>query len=212
MLRGDPSWHTSSTGPTSMPSSSGRGRDHGPKPPGPKACLHPEPAVHGQAPVVGLDAVLPEVLAQLVSDPLGHSPGVDEHERRPVLLYVRCDPLEHRRHLLEGRHCTELVVGELDGDVERGVDGLRRRSCTGARRRAGSGRVRHLRATGRSSLWAAGLPRGLSGPVSQSSWPGGPVSPSSEQGERRACHGQARVSRRRSRSAPSRASPCRAKR
>ena len=31
---------------------------------------------------------------------------------------IRC---EHRRHLLEGRHCTELVVGELDGDVDQHV-------------------------------------------------------------------------------------------
>ncbi len=67
---------------------------------------------------MGLDAVLPEALSQLVGDPLGHPPGVDEHEGRPVLLYVSCDPFEHGRHLLEGRHGAELVVGELDGNVE----------------------------------------------------------------------------------------------
>ena len=68
--------------------------------------------------MVGLDAVLSEPLSKLVGDPLGHSAGVDEHQRRAVLAYVRCDPFEHRRHLLEGRHSAELVVGELDGDVE----------------------------------------------------------------------------------------------
>src|ERR1017187_5113871 len=67
---------------------------------------------------MGLDAVVAEALSQLMSDPLGHSPGVDEHEGRPVLLYVRCDPFQHRRHLLEGRHGAELVVRELDGNVE----------------------------------------------------------------------------------------------
>ena len=93
-------------------------RDHRPELTGAKACLHAQPAVHGQAAVVGLDAVLPEAVSQLMGNPLGHSPGVHEHERRPVLVYVCCDAFEHRRHLLVGRHGAELVVGKLDGDVE----------------------------------------------------------------------------------------------
>ena len=93
--------------------------DDCPELPGPETLLHPEPALHRKAPVVGLDAVLPEPLCELVRDSLGHPPRVDEHERRPVLLDVRGDLLEHRGHLLDGRHRTELVVGKLDGDVER---------------------------------------------------------------------------------------------
>ena len=47
-------------------------RDDGPELAGAKARLDPEPAFHRKAPVVRLDAVLPEPLAELVGDPLGH--------------------------------------------------------------------------------------------------------------------------------------------
>ena len=118
MLLGDPSWHTSSTGPTSIPSSSDAGRDDGAELSGPQAGLHPQTAVHRQAPVVGLHAVFPEPLGQLMCHTLGHAAGIHEHQGRAALLDVGRDPLQHRRHLLEGRHGTELVVGQLDGDVE----------------------------------------------------------------------------------------------
>ncbi len=96
----------------------GRRRDDGPELARAKARLHAQTAVHAQAPMVGLDAVLPESLRELVGNPLRHSPGVDEHERRTVPAYVRRDPFQHRGHLLVGRHGAQLVVGELDGDVE----------------------------------------------------------------------------------------------
>jgi hypothetical protein len=93
-------------------------RDDGAKQAGTKTCLHPQTAVHRQAPVVRLDAVVTEAISQLMRDPLGHPAGVDEHERRAVLAYVLGDPLEHRGHLLVGGHSAELVVRQLDAHVE----------------------------------------------------------------------------------------------
>ena len=137
MLRGDPSWHTSSTGPD-VDAELERGcRNDGPEISGAKARLDPEPAFHRKAPVVRLDGVLPEPLAQLMGYPLGHPAGVDEHERRAVLFDVAGDPLEHRRHLLECRHGAELVVRQLDGDVQRpsvtDVDHFAQRLAVGER-------------------------------------------------------------------------------
>ncbi len=99
----------------------GRGRDDRSKLARTKTRLHAKPAVHRKTAVVGLDAVVAEAISQLVGDALGHPSRVDEHERRPVVLDVRSDALEHRRHLLERRHGAELVVRQLDGHVERPV-------------------------------------------------------------------------------------------
>ena len=134
-----------------------RSRRHdGAELPGTQARLHPEAAVHGQARVVGLDAVFPETLGKLVSDPLCHPPGVDEHKGRPVLVDVGRDLIQHRRHLIECRHGAELVIGELDGDVQPAsmadVDDYatwlatgQRPVLTGAHQQTGNGRYRPLR-------------------------------------------------------------------
>ena len=160
MLRGEPSWHTSSTGPTSMPSSSEAVATTARSSPGAQPGLDPQPAVHGQAPVVGLHAVVAEPVGQLVGDTLGHPPGVHEHERRAVLLDVAGDALEHRRHLLVGRHGAELVVGQLDGDVEAPlVPDVDDRAEWLAVRQAAVLR-RRRRAAGRWSRSAAGWPTG----------------------------------------------------
>jgi len=68
--------------------------------------------------VVGGDLILAEPLAQLVSDPLGHPPGVDEHQCGPVAFHVLGDALEDLPHLLRGGHRSELVVRQLQGQVQ----------------------------------------------------------------------------------------------
>ena len=84
MARGDPTWHTSSTGPDVDAELEG-GRGHqGPQVPGPQAVLHPLAAVLRQAAVVGGHLVGPEPLGQEVGQALGHPPGVDEDEGGPV--------------------------------------------------------------------------------------------------------------------------------
>ncbi len=67
---------------------------------------------------MGRDLALPEPLAQLVRDPLGHPPGVHEHQRRAVLLHVPGDQVEDLGHLLPGSDRAELVTGQLQGQVE----------------------------------------------------------------------------------------------
>ena len=62
--------------------------------------LDPLPPLLGQAAVMGGDLALAEPLAQLVRDPLGHPPGVDEHQRGPVLLHVPGDQVQDLGHLL----------------------------------------------------------------------------------------------------------------
>ena len=63
-----------------------RGGGHqGPQLAGPQARLDPVAAVLGQAAVVGGDHVVAEALAELMGEPLGQPPGVDEHQRGAVL-------------------------------------------------------------------------------------------------------------------------------
>ncbi len=56
--------------------------------------------------------------AQLVGDPLGHAPGVDEYQRGPVPAHVPGDQVKELRHLPGRGHRAELVVGQLQGQVE----------------------------------------------------------------------------------------------
>ena len=126
MLRGEPIWHTSSTGPMSIPSSSEAVATSAFSSPARSRVSTRVPAVLRQAPVVGGDHVVAEPLAQLVGQPLGQPAGVDEHDGGAVVGDVLGDPVEHVGHLRGRRHRLELAVGQLEGDVERppvaGVD------------------------------------------------------------------------------------------
>ena len=64
------------------------------------------------------DLAVAEPLAQLVRDPLGQPPGVDEDQRGPVLLHVAGDQVDDLGHLLGRRDRAQLVVGQLQGQVE----------------------------------------------------------------------------------------------
>ena len=164
MLRGEPSWQTSSTGPTSMPSSSEAVATTARQLAGAKTRLDSQPPVHRQAAVVGLDGVLAEAVGELMGDAFGHPPGVDEHEGRLVLCDVGGDALEHRSHLLEGGDGAELVVGKLDGDVEAPLvpdvdDGAARLATFAA-----SAQPPRRRGAGRWSRSGAGSPTARCGP------------------------------------------------
>ena len=84
----------------------------------PQPRLHPLAALPREAAVVGRHLGVAEPLPELVSVALRHSPGVDEHQRGPVLLHVPGDAIEDLGHLLGGRHGPQLVVGQLQGEVE----------------------------------------------------------------------------------------------
>ena len=126
MERGEPIWHTSSTGPMSMPSFERGGGDQRLQLARPEPGLDPQPAVLRQAPVVGGHHIVAQPLAELVGQPLGQAAGVDEHDRGAMAGDVLGDPVEHAGHLVGRGHRLELAVGELDRDVERppvaGVD------------------------------------------------------------------------------------------
>ena len=84
MARGEPIWHTSSTGPTSIPNSSEAVATKRPQVPGTQARLDNAPPRRREAPVVGGDEqrrvdvvpvgrfVLAQPLGQLMGHPLGH--------------------------------------------------------------------------------------------------------------------------------------------
>ena len=94
-------------------------RYHGLQLAGAQPALHPEPALHRQAAVMRLHEILADQLGELVRHPLGHATRVDEDERRAPFSHVSGDLLQDLGQLLVGRHGTELVVRQLDGDVER---------------------------------------------------------------------------------------------
>ena len=118
MLRGEPIWHTSSTGPMSMPSSSDAVATSALRSPARRRRLDPVAALLRQAAVVRGDDVVAEPLAELVREPLGQAPGVDEHERGAVLADQRGDAVEDVAHLLGRRDRLELAVGQLEREVE----------------------------------------------------------------------------------------------
>ena len=100
MLRGEPIWHTSSTGPMSIPSSSdavatsarGRRRAAASRP-GSRRSFDRLPWC------AATDAVA-EALPELVREPLREPAGVHEHERGVVLADELGDALDHVAHLL----------------------------------------------------------------------------------------------------------------
>ena len=72
--------------------------------------LEPEPAILGQAAVMGGDLALAEPLRQEVRDPLGQAARVDEDERRPVRAHVRRDAVQDLAPLLVGCDGFQLAV------------------------------------------------------------------------------------------------------
>ncbi len=96
----------------------GRGGDQGAQVTAAQPGLDPLPAVPGQAAVMSRDLAVAEPLAELMRDPLGHPPGVDEHERRPVPGYVPGDQVKDLRHLLGRGDRAELVSGQVKAEVE----------------------------------------------------------------------------------------------
>ena len=118
MLRGEPIWQTSSTGPMSMPELERGGGHQGPQVAGPQPGLDPVAAVLGQAAVVGGDHVVAEPLAELVGEALGQAAGVDEHQGGAVLADQLGDAVEHVAHLLGRGDRLELALGQLEGQVE----------------------------------------------------------------------------------------------
>ena len=118
MLRGEPIWHTSSTGPMSMPELERRGGHQRLQLAGPQARLDPVAALLRQAAVVRGDHVVAQPLAELVREALGQPAGVDEHERGAVLADERGDAVEHVAHLLGRRDRLELALGQLEREVE----------------------------------------------------------------------------------------------
>ena len=143
--RGEPSWQTSSTGPTSMPSSSDAVATSARRSPGAQPRLDVAAPRRRQAAVVRgddevrvLDAevVGAQALGELVRDALGHAPVVDEDERRAVLEHVLGDPVEHARPSATVEIAvSSSPVGQLDRDVEvprrRAVDDDRARRAPG---------------------------------------------------------------------------------
>ena len=96
-----------------------RGRGHqGAQVAGPQPGLDPVAPILGQAAVVGGHHVVAEALAQLVGQPLGQPPGVDEDQRGAVLADQGRDAVQHVAHLLGRRHRFQLALGQLEGEVE----------------------------------------------------------------------------------------------
>ena len=131
MARGEPIWHTSSTGPTSIPSSSDAVATRARRSPAAQARLDDAPPCRREAAVVGRDeergvdvaAAAPgflvgEALGQLVGHPLGHLAGVDEHEGGAVVPGVLRDAVEDVGHLSAAHHRLELGRGQLDRHLE----------------------------------------------------------------------------------------------
>ncbi len=118
MLRGEPIWQTSSTGPMSMPSSSDAVATSALSSPAAQPPLDPGPAVLREAPVVRGDDVVAEPLAELVGEPLREPAGVHEHERGVVLADELGDLVEDVVHLLGRRHRLELAVRQLELEVQ----------------------------------------------------------------------------------------------
>ena len=100
MLRGEPIWQTSSTGPMSMPSSSDAVATSARSSPARRRVSTRWRRSLREAAVVGGDDVVAEPLAELVGEALGQAPGVDEHERGAVLGDERGDAVEDVAHLL----------------------------------------------------------------------------------------------------------------
>ncbi len=95
-----------------------RGRHQGPQVAAAQPGLDPLPAVPGQAAVMGRHLAVPETLAELVGELLGHPPGIDEDQRGPVPEHMPGDQVVDLGHLLSGGDRAELVTGQLQAEVK----------------------------------------------------------------------------------------------
>ena len=118
MLRGEPIWHTSSTGPMSMPSSSDAVATSARRSPARQPGLDPVAPFLGEAPVVRGHDVVAEPFAEHVREPFGGAARAHEHERRVMFLDERGDAVEHVGHLLGARDRFDLALRQLDPEVE----------------------------------------------------------------------------------------------
>ena len=175
MLRGEPIWQTSSTGPMSIPSSSDAVATSARRSPARRRVSTRCRRSFDRLPWCAATDVVAQPLAELMGEPLGEPTGVDEHERGVVLADELGDAVEHVAHLLGGRDRFELALGQLEREVEvalvAGVDdrGERdgRRRAAGRRSRSGAGWPRARCAAGgcsqsassRSSVSARCAPR-----------------------------------------------------
>jgi hypothetical protein len=121
-----------------------------------QSSLDPVPPLLREASVVRGDPIFPETLPQLVGHAFGHPSRIHEHDRGSVLLHVLGYEIQDLRHLLRGSDRTELVVGELKGQIEVALmadvhDRAARRAIrigsvrTGADQQPGNGVDRSLR-------------------------------------------------------------------
>ena len=140
MLRGEPIWHTSSTGPMSMPSSSDAVATSASRSPGAQPGLDPVAPLLREAAVVRGDDVVAEPLAELVGEAFGEAARV---RRTRAWCGAACTSSAMRSSTSAicsaERDRLELAVGQLEREVEvalvAGVDD--RRAAAGRRRAAG---------------------------------------------------------------------------
>ena len=100
--RGEPSWQTRSTAPTSMPSSSDAVATTTRSSPALRRCSASMAPLAREAAVVRGDVLLAEPLARGARDALDQAPRVDEDQRRPVLARQRGDAVVELVPLLVG--------------------------------------------------------------------------------------------------------------
>src|SRR5688572_11437228 len=64
------------------------------------------------------DRVFTKSRSEMVSHTLGHPPGVDENQCRPVRAYQSCEPVVNLFPLLVRRNSGDFTRGHLDREVE----------------------------------------------------------------------------------------------
>ena len=130
MARGEPIWHTSSTGPTSMPSSRDAVATRARRSPERRRVSTMRRRAAERLPWCAATSsdsstsppcsrlVGGQALGQLVGHPLGHLARVDEHQGGAMVPRVLGDAVEDVGHLAAAHHRLELGGGELDGHIE----------------------------------------------------------------------------------------------
>ncbi len=118
MARGDPTWHTSSTGPTSMPSSNDAVATNARRSPARSRSSTRRRRSLDRLPWWAATCSGPRRSPRRWARRSDNPPRVHEHQRGAVLAYVVGDAVDHLAELLGGRHRGELGVGKLDADLE----------------------------------------------------------------------------------------------
>ena len=135
-LRGEPIWHTSSTGPMSMPSSSDAVATRTFRSPARSRDSSVSRRSFERLPWCAATAVLAHALGEQVGEPLGEAARVHEDQRGAVLGDVPGDAVEDLAPLLVRGDGLERGLRQLDRQVERAampeVDDAARRGAVGA--------------------------------------------------------------------------------